>query len=175
MCADYNVSQHRPIQFNQQQVDQLKFIFPTRYKERVGSIRRELQGAKSMAEDYRVGDGHVTDLRCVIVNMKYFFFESKKNLLKLLNRFCEKHFYCACGICIDQGHKQRQKLLTKYFEVAKLRNDISILSPIPLLSSHLLQFFFLRLYKFRLLTSLVRFVRLFASSAMLYQTLKLIG
>ena len=66
-----------------------------------------------MAEDYRVGDGHVTDLRCVIVNMKYFFFESKKNLLKLLNRFCEKHFYCACGICIDQGHKQRQKLLTK--------------------------------------------------------------
>ena len=25
-----------------------------------------------MAEDYRVGDGHVTDLRCVIVNMKYF-------------------------------------------------------------------------------------------------------
>lgn len=39
-----------------------------------------------MAEDYRVGDGHVTDLRCVIVNMKYFCFESKKNLLKLLNR-----------------------------------------------------------------------------------------
>ena len=33
-----------------------------------------------MAEDYRVGDGHVTDLRCVIVNMKYFCFESKKNL-----------------------------------------------------------------------------------------------
>ena len=58
-----------------------------------------------MAEDYRVGDGHVTDLRCVIVNMKYFCFESKKNL--------SKHFNCACGICIDQGHKQRQKLLTK--------------------------------------------------------------
>lgn len=60
-----------------------------------------------MAEDYRVGDGHVTDLRCVIVNMKYFCFKSKKNLLKLLNRFCEKHFNCACGICIDQGHTQR--------------------------------------------------------------------
>lgn len=43
-----------------------------------------------MAEDYRVGDGHVTDLRCVIVNMKYFCFESKKNLLELLNHFCQK-------------------------------------------------------------------------------------
>lgn len=41
-----------------------------------------------MAEDYRVGDGHVTDLRCVIVNMKYFCFESKKNLVELLNHFC---------------------------------------------------------------------------------------
>lgn len=41
-----------------------------------------------MAEDYRVGDSHVTHLRCVIVNMKYFFFESKKNLLELLNHFC---------------------------------------------------------------------------------------
>lgn len=66
-----------------------------------------------MAEDYRVGDGHVTDLRCVIVKMKYFCFESKKNLLELLNHFCQKkNFNCAC-ICIDQGHKQRQKLLIK--------------------------------------------------------------
>ena len=32
----------------------LTFRFFVRYKERVGSIRRELQGAKSMAEDYRV-------------------------------------------------------------------------------------------------------------------------
>ena len=32
----------------------LTFRFFGRYKERVGSIRRELQGAKSMAEDYRV-------------------------------------------------------------------------------------------------------------------------
>ena len=76
-----------------------------------------------MAEDYRVGDGHVTDLRCVIVNMEYFCFESKKNLLKLLNCFCEKHFNRACGLCIDQGHKQRQQLLIKYFEVTKLWND----------------------------------------------------
>ena len=32
----------------------LTFRFFVRYKERVGTIRRELQGAKSMAEDYRV-------------------------------------------------------------------------------------------------------------------------
>ena len=32
----------------------LTFRFFVRDKERVGSIRRELQGAKSMAEDYRV-------------------------------------------------------------------------------------------------------------------------
>ena len=81
-----------------------------------------------MAEDYRVGDGHVTDLRCVIVNMEYFCFESKKNLLKLLNCFCEKYFNRACGLCIDQGHKQRQKLLIKYFEVTKLWNDINFVA-----------------------------------------------
>ena len=81
-----------------------------------------------MAEDYRVGDGHVTDLRCVIVNMEYFCFESKKNLLKLLNCFCEKHFNRACGLCIDQGHKQRQQLLIKYFEVTKLWNDINFVA-----------------------------------------------